>query len=295
MDRFMAQSYDRHVAKLQKRSLNQPDEVRPVGRGKLEVVAIDDATFGRIVYEPGWRWTTDVQPIAGTQLCEIHHMGYVISGHLHTEMRDGTTMEAVGGDIFEIPPGHDAWVVGDEPWVTIDWRGRRHFAAPKDASGERRLATILFTDLVGSTSMANQMGDKAWRDVLAEYLATVRRQLENHHGREIATTGDGVMAIFDSPAHAVHCALDLARDAAGLDLQQRAGLHTGEVEIAGDEVRGIAVHLAARVSAAAGAGELLVSSTTNALLLGSGLRTTSRGIHELKGIEQPVELFSVER
>ncbi|HUP82598.1 MAG TPA: adenylate/guanylate cyclase domain-containing protein [Candidatus Limnocylindria bacterium] len=283
------------MAKLQKRSLNTPDEVRPVGRGRLEVVSIDDAAFGRIVYQPGWRWTTDVRAIAGTDLCEIHHMGYVISGQLHTEMRDGSTMEAVAGDIFEIPPGHDAWVVGDEPWVSIDWRGRRHFAAQRDASGERRLATILFTDLVGSTSMANQMGDKAWREVLAEYLATVRRSLENHRGREIGTTGDGVMAVFDSPAHAAHCALDLARDATDLGLQQRAGLHTGEVEFAGEEVRGIAVHLAARVSAAAGPGELLVSSTANALLLGSGLKATSRGIHDLKGIEQPVELFSVER
>jgi class 3 adenylate cyclase len=283
------------VAKLQKRSLNQPDEVRPVGRGRLNVVALDDAAIGRIEYQPGWRWTTDVAPIAGGDRCEIHHMGYVISGHLHVEMRDGSALEANAGDVFEIPPGHDAWVVGDEPWVSIDWRGRRHFAAHKDASGERRLATILFTDLVGSTSMANLMGDSAWQDVLAEYLASARRQLENHHGREIATTGDGVMAIFDSPAHAAHCALDLARDAVGLGLQQRAGLHTGEVELAGTEVRGIAVHLAARVSATAGAGELLVSSTTNSLLLGSGLRTASRGIHELKGIEQPVELFSVER
>jgi class 3 adenylate cyclase len=283
------------VAKLQKRSLNRPDEVRPVGRGRLNIVSIDDATVGRIEYQPGWRWTTDVQPIVGTDLCEIHHQGYVISGRLGLEMRDGSTMEAVAGDVFEIPPGHEAWVVGDEPWVSIDWRGRRHFAARSDASGERRLATILFTDLVGSTSMANLMGDSAWRDVLAEYIATVRRSLENHHGREIATTGDGVMAIFESPAHAAHCALDLAVSAAGLGLEQRAGLHTGEVEIAGQEVRGIAVHLAARVSAAAGAGELFVSSTTNALLLGSGLKATSRGIHELKGIEQPVELFSVER
>ena len=136
------------MARLQKRSLSQPDEVRPVGRGRLEVVEIGDAAFGRIVYEPGWRWTTDVRPIVGTELCEIHHMGYVIAGKLHLEMRDGSSLEAETGDIFECPPGHDAWVIGDEPWISIDWAGRRHYARPRDASAERRLATILFTDLV---------------------------------------------------------------------------------------------------------------------------------------------------
>ena len=282
------------MAKLQKRNLSQPDEVRPVGRGRLEVVSMDDSAFGRIAYEPGWRWTTDVRPIAGTELCEIHHMGYVISGRLGIEMRDGSTLECNTGDIFEIPPGHDAWVIGDEPWVSIDWRGRRHFGRQPDAGAERRLATILFTDLVGSTEQAAQMGDTAWHDLLAEYLVTVRAALERHHGREMSTTGDGVLAVFDSPAHAARCALDLARATVELGLRQRAGMHTGEVEFAGSEVRGIAVHVAARVAAAAGAGEVLVSSTTNGLLFGSGLTTASRGNHSLKGIDQPVELFAVE-
>jgi class 3 adenylate cyclase len=272
--------------------MSQPDEVRPVGRGRLEVVEMDDAAFGRIVYEPGWRWTTDVRPIAGTELCEIHHMGYVISGHLRLEMRDGSTLDAGPGDIFECPPGHDAWVLGDEPWVSVDWRGRRHFGRQPDGGAERRLATILFTDLVGSTQQAAQMGDVAWHDLLAEYFGTVRSALERHHGREMSTTGDGVLAVFDSPAHAVHCALDLARATVDLGLQQRAGIHTGEVEFAGSEVRGIAVHLAARVAAAAGAGEVLMSATTNGLLLGSGITTVSRGNHSLKGIDQPVELFA---
>ncbi|MEA2676409.1 MAG: hypothetical protein QOJ81_550 [Chloroflexota bacterium] len=263
-----------------------------MGRGRLEVVEMDDAAFGRIVYEPGWRWTTDVRPIAGTELCEIHHMGYVISGHLRLEMRDGSTLDAGPGDIFECPPGHDAWVLGDEPWVSVDWRGRRHFGRQPDGGAERRLATILFTDLVGSTQQAAQMGDVAWHDLLAEYFGTVRSALERHHGREMSTTGDGVLAVFDSPAHAVHCALDLARATVDLGLQQRAGIHTGEVEFAGSEVRGIAVHLAARVAAAAGAGEVLMSATTNGLLLGSGITTVSRGNHSLKGIDQPVELFA---
>jgi class 3 adenylate cyclase len=282
------------VARLQKRSLDRPDDVRLFGRGRLEVVEMNDAAFGRIVYEPGWRWTVDVRPIAQTELCEIHHMGYVISGRLHMELRDGASIEAVTGDVFECPPGHDAWVVGDEPWVSIDWAGRRHYARPRDASPDRRLATVVFTDLVDSTKLASEIGDTQWRDRLSEYYVTVQRALEKHHGREIDSTGDGVLAVFESPAHAVFCALDLAQAALALGLQQRAGMHTGEVEFAGDNVRGIAVHLAARVAAAAGASEVYVSATTNALLFGSGLKTVSRGSHSLKGIEQPVELFAVE-
>lgn len=264
-----------------------------MGRGRLEVVEMGDAAFGRIVYQPGWRWTVDVRPIAGTELCEIHHMGYVIAGRLRIEMRDGSVLETEAGDVFECPPGHDAWVVGDEPWISIDWTGRRHYGRTRDAAAERKLVTILFTDLVESTQLAARLGDAGWRDLMGDYLTTVGRALERHHGRQIQMTGDGVLASFESPAHAVHCALDLAASATELGLRQRAGLHTGEVDFAGDDVRGIAVHLAARVAAAAGAGEVLVSATTNGLLFGSGFNSVSRGSHELKGIDQPVELFAV--
>jgi class 3 adenylate cyclase len=282
------------VARLQKRNLAQPDEVRSVGRGTLELVELGDSAFGRITYEPGWRWSTDLKPIVGTDLCDIHHVGYVISGRLQVQMGDGSAMEAQAGDIFEIPPGHDAWVIGDEPWISVDWTGRRFFGKTPDASGNRVLATLLLTDIVGSTQVLAQVGDQAWRDRLAEYHAMVRRAIEKHRGREVETTGDGVLAWFGSPAHAVRCAVDTAANTRVLGLEQRAGLHTGEVEFAGHDVRGIAVHLAARIAAMAGAGEVLVSATTNALLLGSGTRTVSRGSHSLKGIDQPVELFAVE-
>jgi class 3 adenylate cyclase len=208
-------------------------------------------------------------------------------------MVDGSSIEIGPGDVFELPPGHDAWVVGDEPWVSIDWSGRRFYGKPADALATPVLATIMFTDIVGSTELAAKLGDNAWRERLAEYHGLVRRSLERHHGREIQTTGDGILATFDGPARGVHCALELAAASPELGLDQRAGLHTGEIEMHGDDVRGVAVHLAARVAAAAGAGEVLVSAVTNALLFGSGINSVSRGSHSLKGIEQPVELFAV--
>jgi class 3 adenylate cyclase len=252
-----------------------------------------DAAFGRITYQPGWRWSIDVKPIVETETCQIHHVGYVISGNLRIEMADGTSLVAGPGDIFEVPPGHDAWVLGDEPWVSVDWTGRRHFGQSLVAAAHRVLATMMFTDIVGSTRLASELGDHQWRDRLADYHAMIRRALERHHGREIQTTGDGVLATFESPAHGVLCALDTTEAAPGLGLAQRAGLHTGEIEFAGEDVRGVAVHLAARVAAAADAGQVLVSATTNGLLFGSGIPTSSRGTHSLKGIEQPVELFEV--
>jgi class 3 adenylate cyclase len=129
---------------------------------------------------------------------------------------------------------------------------------------------------------------------LASYHGVATRSIERFRGREVATTGDGVLALFDSPARAVRCATETATAAHDLGIEQRAGIHTGEVDQVGGDVRGIAVHLAARVAVAAGAGEVLISATTNVLLTGSGITTSSRGAQALKGINQPVELFAVE-
>lgn len=151
---------------------------------------------------------------------------------------------------------------------------------------DRILATCLFTDLVGSTEKAASLGDAKWREVLEAHRASVRRNLERFRGREIKTIGDGFLALFDGPARAILCAKTAAGEAEGLGLQMRAGLHTGEVELQEDEddVGGIAVHIAARVSALAGPGEVLVSSTVKDLVAGSGVEFTDRGTHPLKGI-----------
>jgi class 3 adenylate cyclase len=281
------------VSKLQKRSLSNPDEVRSVGRGELALVEIGDTAIGRIEYQPGWRWSEDVRPMVGGEYCQIRHVGVCLSGRLRVEMADGSTIDLVADDVFEVPPNHDAWVVGNEPWISIDSQGRRYFAKLDEAMDRRTLATILLTDIVSSTELVAQLGDFVWRDRLAQYQTFAQRTLERFRGREIGSTGDGILALFDSPARAVRCALALAAGAPGVGVEQRAGLHTGEVDMAGDDIRGIAVHTAARVAAAAGAGEVLVSATTNALLSGAGLSTSSRGMHQLKGIDAPMELFSV--
>jgi class 3 adenylate cyclase len=153
------------------------------------------------------------------------------------------------------------------------------------------LATVLFTDIVGSTARAERLGDQRWRDLLAAHHATVRREFARYRGREVKTLGDGFLATFDGPARAVRCACAITDAVRPLDIEVRCGLHTGEVEIAEQDVQGIAVHIASRVSALAGAGETLVSRTVKDLVAGSGIHFTERGRHSLKGFQEPMDLY----
>jgi class 3 adenylate cyclase len=151
----------------------------------------------------------------------------------------------------------------------------------------------LFTDIVGSTRLAVEHGDRAWRDLLERHHALVRGELARFRGREVDTAGDGFLAVFDGPGRAVRCASAAVRAVRSLGIEIRAGLHTGEVEVAGDAVRGIAVHIGARVSALAGASEVLVSSTVRDLVAGSGLQFEDRGAHELKGVPGQWRILAV--
>ena len=160
---------------------------------------------------------------------------------------------------------------------------------------DRVLATVLFTDLVGSTELLRERGDLAWRDLLERHYATVRRELARFRGTEINTTGDGIFATFDGPARAIHCAIGIVDAVSALGLKVRAGLHTGECERAGGGLTGIAVHTGARIAATANAGEVIVSSTVRDLVAGSGLGFVDRGVHRLKGIDTPWRLFAVTR
>jgi class 3 adenylate cyclase len=160
---------------------------------------------------------------------------------------------------------------------------------------DRVLATVLFTDIVGSTEKAAALGDQRWRDLLDKHHAAIRRNLARFRGHEVKTTGDGFLATFDGPARAVRCACAITEEIKPIGIEIRAGLHTGECEMIGDDVGGIAVHIGARVAALAGAGEVLVSSTVKDLVAGSGLRFADRGAQPLKGVPGEWRIFRAER
>jgi class 3 adenylate cyclase len=159
---------------------------------------------------------------------------------------------------------------------------------------DRMLATVMFTDIVDSTRRAAEMGDRSWRGLIERHDQLMRRELERHRGRAVKTMGDGFLATFDGPARGIRCAM-AARDAVrGLGVDIRAGLHTGEVEVMGDDIGGIAVNIGARVGAEARPGEVLVSRTVTDLVAGSGIDFTDRGVHALKGVPGEWQLYAVE-
>ena len=191
----------------------------------------------------------------------------------------------------ELPGGdHLPWFDPDETIAEIRefLTGRRDATTP-----DRRLATILFTDLVGSTARAAELGDRRWRDLLERHHATVRQELERFDGSEMDTAGDGFFATFDGPARGIRCARAIVGAVRPLGLEVRAGLHTGEVEVADSKIAGIAVNIGARVAAQAGPGEVLVSSTVRDLVAGSGLEFQDRGTTELKGVPGEWRLYAV--
>jgi len=162
-----------------------------------------------------------------------------------------------------------------------------------DVADDRVLATVLFTDIVDSTRRAAEMGDRDWHALLDAHDAIVRSQLSRFRGREVNTSGDGFLAMFDGPQRAIRCAMAIRDAVQALGIQVRAGLHTGECEVRGDDIGGIGVHIGARVSALAGPNEVLVSSTLRDLVIGSGLEFEDRGAHELKGVPGEWRLFAV--
>lgn len=170
----------------------------------------------------------------------------------------------------------------------------RQRASTARTGEDRSLLTVLFTDIVASTEQAERLGDASWRNRLDEHHTVIRRELELFKGREVKTTGDGFLATFDSPGRAVQCARAIRDVVHRLGLEVRVGLHTGECEVTGADVAGIAVHIASRVQGLAGSGEILVSGTVRDLVTGSGLRFTDRGRHHLKGIEGDWLLFAVD-
>ena len=276
------------------RNLDHPDAVRLLGRGTGGYVDFGSGlVIGRAVLEPGWRWSLDLKSVVGTPSCQIHHLQLILSGRLGVLMDGGEEVEVGPNEVVDIPSGHDAWVVGDEPLIILDVFGHAaDFAQP--AAHARAVLTMLMTDIVDSTRLAGQLGDAAWKGRLAEHNQIVRRQLAQFGGREVDTTGDGFLAAFTSAEAALRAALAIRDGVRTAGLEIRAGVHTGEVDVVdGGDLRGIAVHEAARIMAAASTGSVYTSGLTRVLASASGLTFRSVGTHALKGLEAPAELFAV--
>ena len=273
------------------RSFDAPDDTRDFSKGILDLIKVGPLTFGRETLEPGWRWSVDVKPLAGTELCEFHHVGYQVSGRWICQDREGRQVEIGPGDIFDTPPGHDAWVIGDEPCVALDFQGIADWALRSTAT--RVLTTVLFADIVESTPMVERIGDAAWRRLLAQYREDVAVVLSGIGGTVVDTAGDGILARFESPVAAVRAAVGMGEVAQRLGIQARGAVHTGEVEVSGDALSGLAVHIGARVLAQAGPGEIMVTATTRDLTVDSGFDFVSRGAVELRGVSGARELYSL--
>jgi len=197
-----------------------------------------------------------------------------------------------GAKYIELPGDDHLPFVGDQEAI-LDEIEEFLTGARQHAELDRVLATVLFTDMVGSTERSAALGDKRWRDLLEAHNRVMREELDRFRGREIDTAGDGFFATFDGPARAVRCACAMRNELARLGIDIRAGLHTGECELVADKVRGIAVHIGSRVASLARPGEVLVSSTVKDLVAGSGLEFEDRGVQTLRGVPGEWRLFAV--
>lgn len=256
--------------------------------GKLQVQSAsprDALAFMRMAFEIDVR---RVAPAVNVPTLILHRTGDAVC---QVENARWLARHMIGARYVELPGiDHLPWIDGDDVIAEIQefLTGVREPVEP-----DRVLTTVLFTDIVRSTERARELGDRRWRDLLEEHNALVRRELVRFRGQEVDTTGDGFLATFDGPARGIRCARAIVENLPQLGLQVRAGLHTGEVELAGSTVRGIAVHTGARVAALAGPGEVLVSGTVKDLIAGSGIELADRGAQELKGIPGKWHLYAV--
>jgi class 3 adenylate cyclase len=233
---------------------------------------------------------TDVLPGINVPTLVLHR-----SGAVHVKVEHGRFLaERIPNAKYVELPGEDSdpFVGGSDD--ILDEVEEFLTGARQVSDIDRVLATVLFTDIVRSTEHLAGMGDRRWRDLLDAHDAIVRRQLDVFRGRWIEGTGDGVLATFDGPARAIRCAAAIREGLRSLDVDVRAGLHTGEVELRQERVGGIAVHIAARIGAMATSGELLVSRTVKDLVAGSGINFTDRGVHPLKGVPDEWQLYAAE-
>jgi class 3 adenylate cyclase len=255
-------------------------------------VRLAGTVVSRHVLQPGWSWEAHARPLVGTASCELYHRGVVLRGRMGVRTDEGEEVVIGPNQVFDLPPGHVTWVEGDEELVMVDWAGGAGFDA-QPGEGARVMATILFTDIVDSTVQARKKGDAAWKHTVTMQEDIVRTVLVRFGGREVETAGDSFLIVFDGAERAIRCGLGLVDALAAIQVPIRVGIHSGEVALSEDRVRGVAVHAAARILAEAGSGEVLVSGTTRDLAEGAaGLAFESRGRYRLKGLEREHELFA---
>jgi len=239
------------------------------------------------------RMNTQIDTTMVLPLIRVPTLGIYRTGDQDVDVDEGRWMisQVPGGRFVELPGADHFFAAGEtEPMLAEIEElvtGQR-----TGATAERVLATVLFTDIVDSTTRAAKLGDDAWRNLLERHNQVMRSELGKYRGREISTSGDGFLVTFDGPARAIGAARAMCHAARALGLEIRAGLHTGEVERVGDDVAGLAVHIGARVSSLAGAGEVLVSRTVKDLVAGSRIRFEDRGLHALKGVPDEWQLFA---
>ncbi len=271
----------------------EPDELIELETVRSEMITRAGLTVSHDIQQPGWRWSTHIRPLVKTEWCEVRHIGVLLRGRLHLLLEDGTEFDVEPVSLMDIPAGHDAWVVGDEPVETIAWTGVKEWLRPLDTMAERVLATLVFTDLVDSTATAARLGRGPWGELLATHERQGRDTIARFRGRTVKTTGDCLLATFDGAARAVRCAAALRDAAVGLGLEMRIAVHTGEVDLVEDDIRGIAIHEASRMLGLAGSSQILVSATTAGLIRDAGIALEDRGEHELRGIDGRRQLYAV--
>jgi class 3 adenylate cyclase len=262
--------FHRWFARTQ-RAMASPKAAQPLLRTML---AVDVRTVLPLIQAP-----TLVLHRRDVQLLSMEHARYLVE-----HIRDAKLVEL---------PGADAPLIWEEPQLALDLIEEFLVGVRRAAEPTRVLATVLFTDIVDSTKLATRLGDRRWRELLNTHDEVARQLVEEFNGRIVHTTGDGILATFDGPGRGIGCAAALKDQLVGIGLHIRAGLHTGEVELRGDDVGGIAVHIAARVMAAAGSGEIFTSRTVRDLIVGSDVSLEDRGTRPLKGVEGTWELFAM--
>jgi len=280
--------------RTRRKNLEHPDDSMRFDHGRMDLVSLGELTVGRTVAEPGWRWSTHIRPVVGGDWCQNRHVGFVVSGRMGVLMEDGTSSEFGPNDVFDISPGHDGFVIGDEPVTSIEWSGVRGWLEPLESLNDRILATLLITDIVDSTGTAERLGQSRWIELLGRHTERMREVLGQFRGREIKTTGDGLLAILDSAARAIRCAARMVAVAPEDGLEIRAAVHTGEVQVVENDLQGIAIHEAARVLGVAEPGEVLVTEVTKGLAGDAAARFVDRGEHVLRGIEGFRRLFALD-